>query len=104
MSARLLEVRGQLQRADGVTHIVVNYWATALDALMRVVVGELPSGHDDTSPGSVRARGARIRVRFASRKVARLSLTATSAAALPVPAPNPFVSCFAKPARQVLLP
>ena len=49
MSARLLEVRGQLQRADGVTHIVVNWLGDRSDALMRLS-GELPSGHDDTSP------------------------------------------------------
>ena len=49
MSARLLEVRGQLQRADGVTHIVANWLGDRSDALMRLS-GELPSGHDDTSP------------------------------------------------------
>jgi len=42
MSARLLEIRGQLQRADGVTHVIAHWLGDRSDALLRLA-GEAPA-------------------------------------------------------------
>ncbi|MDQ7263861.1 error-prone DNA polymerase [Paracoccus sp. PS-1] len=53
MTARLLEVHGQLQRADGVTHIVAHWLGDRSDALLRLA-GEAPAALPQPRPSHPR--------------------------------------------------
>jgi len=53
MTARLLEIRGQIQRAEGVTHIVAHWLGDRSDALLRLA-GEPPTALPQPRPGHPR--------------------------------------------------